>query len=145
MTQHGVDVSALSARVLIPGEAHGRVLWLTADISFWGGVDPRSGVIIDQRHPQSGEYLKDRILVVRRSIGSSSGSSVLLELFKRNCAPSGIILAEADLVISLGVVVAREMSLASIPVVQLKASDFPRLPGMLEIGAEGKILPLYQG
>lgn len=140
--QRGVDVSHLSARVLIPGEASGQVLWLTTDISFWGGVDPCSGMIIDQRHRQSGEYLKDRVLVVRRSIGSSSGSSVLLELFRRGCAPSGIILAEADLVISLGVVVAREMSMASIPVVQLKASDFSRLPGKLTISLDGKVSPL---
>ena len=141
MTQPGVDVSALSTRVLIPGEGSGQVLWLRADISFWGGVDPRSGKVIDPRHPQYGECLKDRIIVARRSIGSSSGSSVLLELFRRGCAPSGIILAEADLVICLGVVVAQEMSMASIPVLQLEAAHFPQLPGKLSISLDGEISP----
>jgi predicted aconitase with swiveling domain len=134
-------MKSFETRVLMAGTAKGPVLRLEADISFWGGVDPRSGVIIDSRHPQHGEYLKDKILVMRRSIGSSSGSSVLLELFRRNCAPSGIILVEPDLVICLGVVVAREMSLASIPLLQLKAPDVSALPPVLEIGLQGEISP----
>ena len=129
----------LQSEVLLEGSAQGPLLNLTADISFWGGVDPLSGKIIDRRHPQFGECLAGKILVMRRSIGSSSGSSVLLELFRRNCAPFGIIMAETDLVIALGAVVAKEMALGDIPVVRLDESLFSELPEMVRIRLSGEI------
>lgn len=121
------------------GTARGRLLRLSADISFWGGVDPCSGRIIDSRHPQYGESMADRILLMNRSIGSSSGSSVLLELFQRKLAPAGIILAEPDFIIVLGVVVAREMGYGEIPVTQLNPSHFEALPEYLDIGFSGTL------
>ena len=117
------------------------MLELTADISFWGGVDPLTGRIIDQRHPQFGESVAGKILAMHRSIGSSSGSSVLLELFRRNRAPSGIILAEADLVVSLGVVVAKQMEFGNIPVVCLRSSELSNLSEAVSIGLSGEIRP----
>lgn len=141
--QAGVEMNDQSSIVLLPGTARGPVLKLTADISFWGGVDPLSGKIIDRRHPQFDECLKGKILAMRRSIGSSSGSSVLLELFRRGCGPLGIILTEADLVVTLGVVVAREMSFASVPVLCLDESAITELPEKLAIGLQGKIKPVF--
>mgnify|MGYP001828522803 FL=1 len=101
-----------------------------------------TGKIIDRRHPQFAACLAGKILVMRRSIGSSSGSSVLLELFRRGCGPLGIILAEPDLVVTLGVVVAREMSFAHVPVMCLDESAFTGLPERLSIGLQGEIVPI---
>lgn len=129
----------VQSEVLLTGSAEGPVLRLDADISFWGGVDPNSGHIIDRRHPQFGESLGGKILVMHRSIGSSSGSSILLELFRGKRAPSGIILAEADLVITLGVVVAKEMGFGEIPVVRVAPGSFPALPEVLTISRSGEI------
>jgi predicted aconitase with swiveling domain len=70
----------ITSRALIEGEAEGRLLILESDISFWGGIDPNTGDVIDNRHPQFGESVAGRILAMNRSIGSSSGSSILLEL-----------------------------------------------------------------
>lgn len=125
--------------VLLTGSASGELLRLTADISFWGGVDPRTGRIIDSRHPQCGESMAGKILLMNRSIGSSSGSSVLLELCQRQCAPAGIILAEPDFIIVLGVVVAREMGFADIPVIQASTAEFKYMPDYLEIGSSGEL------
>ena len=129
----------LQSTVLLTGRAQGPLLKLSADISFWGGVDPLSGKIIDRRHPQYGESVAGRILAMVRSIGSSSGSSILLELFRLKLAPAGIILVETDFVITLGVVVAREMGYPGIPVVRIQASDFQKLPNMVSIGSQGEI------
>jgi len=132
-------MESMQARVLLAGRARGPVLKLETDISFWGGVDPRTGCIIDQRHPQYGKAIAGTILAMYRSIGSSSGSSVLLELFRRERAPLGIILVESDFVISLGAVVAREMVYADIPVVCVDPAGFSALPHEVEIYPSGLI------
>ena len=137
--QGGFDMTAVQSKVLIDGQAEGRLLKLTVDISLWGGVDPRSGVIIDSRHPQHGQCMAGKILAMNRSIGSSSGSSIILELLQRNHGPLGIILIEADFIVTLGVLVAREMGFANIPVVQIVPEDFPLLPDTARIGPEGEI------
>ncbi len=140
--QGGSDMTAVQSKVLIDGQAEGRLLKLTADISLWGGVDPRTGVIIDSRHPQHGQCMAGKILAMNRSIGSSSGSSIILELLQRNHGPLGIILIEVDFIVTLGVVVAREMGFADIPVFQIVPEDFSLLPDTARIGPEGEICPV---
>jgi uncharacterized protein len=82
---------------------------LTAPISFWGGVDPKTSKIADVRHPQHGQEIAGTILMLPGTIGSSSASAVLLELIHRKIAPAAIILREPDAILLLGVLVAREM------------------------------------
>jgi predicted aconitase with swiveling domain len=139
MKKAGNDMSTLQSEVLLAGCAQGAVLKLTDPISFWGGVDPVSGKIIHRQHPQYGESVAGKILAMHRSIGSSSGSSILLELFRVGCAPAGIILTEADLVVSLGVVVAKEMGFEKIPVVCIQSSEFAALPEAVTISISGEI------
>ena len=43
----------MKGRVLIEGEGAGPLLRLTAPLSFWGGVDPKTGRVSDPRHPQN--------------------------------------------------------------------------------------------
>jgi predicted aconitase with swiveling domain len=141
MMQIGSDMKVLRSTVLLEGCAQGQVLKLTADISFWGGVDPLTGTIIDERHPQFGDSVAGKILAMRRSIGSSSGSSILLELFRRNRAPLGVIIVEPDFVVSLGIVVAREMKLGNIPLVCIQDADFSSIPNSVSISLSGEIRP----
>ena len=66
----------LKAQILLPGKtASAPCLALTAPISFWGGVDPRSGEIIDARHPQRGRTVAGTVLALPGTIGSSSASA----------------------------------------------------------------------
>jgi predicted aconitase with swiveling domain len=133
-------MSISAVKVLVPGTGEGEVLQLEADMSFWGSVNPLNGHIIDRRHPQFRESLKDRIILLRRSIGSSSGSAILLETLQRGCGPAGIILGEPDQILTLGAVIAREMGYASIPVLQLNSSSFSELYGHIAIAWDGSIL-----
>lgn len=111
------DASGLATaqlETLVPGPATtGPVLALTAPISFWGGVDPKTSVIADVRHPQHGTPISGTILYLPGTIGSSSASAVLLELIHRGIAPAAIILMEPDAILLLGVLVAREMGWAA--------------------------------
>lgn len=101
---------SIALEVLIPGPAvSARPLVLTAPISFWGGVDPKTSRIADVRHPQHGADIAGTILFLPGTIGSSSASAVLLELIHEGIAPAAIIMNEPDAILLLGVIVAREM------------------------------------
>jgi predicted aconitase with swiveling domain len=106
----------LACRVLIAGEAEGPLLRLRAPLSLWGGVDPVSGVITQPRHPDHGRCIAGSVLAMPRAIGSSSSSAVLLELLYTGHAPRALLLGEVDAILCLGVIVAREMGYATIPV-----------------------------
>ncbi len=118
----------ISARPLVAGTARGPVLRLAAPISFWGGVDPASGVIMDPRHPDHGACVTGTVLALESSIGSSSSSSVMLELLRLQKAPAALLLGRVDAILALGVVVAREMGYPTIPVLQLGADELAALP-----------------
>jgi predicted aconitase with swiveling domain len=109
--------------VLAAGAAAGRALVLEEPLSFWGGVDPGSGAIIDARHPQLGTSTRGRVLVMPSVRGSSSSSSVLAEAVRAGCAPAAILLGEADLILAVGAAVAEELYGIRVPVVQLSVAD----------------------
>jgi len=128
---------SIKSKVLLEGAVTGPLLKLSADISFWGGVDPCTGKIIDRRHPEFGRFISGKILAMNRSIGSSSGSSILLELLRVDRGPLGIILVQPDFIVTLGAVVAREMGFGNIPVVQVDPAEFSRLPGDAQVSLAG--------
>jgi uncharacterized protein len=100
--------------VLVAGEpGAGPALILSAPISFWGGVDPASGAVIDPRHPQHGANIAGTVLFLPGTIGSSSASAVLMELVHCGNAPAAIVLHEADAILLIGLISAREMGWTS--------------------------------
>ena len=131
----------LKAQILLPGKtASAPCLALTAPISFWGGVDPRSGEIIDARHPQRGRTIAGTVLALPGTIGSSSASAVLLELVHAGKAPAAILIAEPDAILLLGLVVAREMGWPTPPALKLPAAEQAGLGGRrLSISESGEI------
>ena len=113
------------ADVLMPGPAvTAPGLALTAPISFWGGVDPKTGTVADPRHPEFGESISGRALLIPATVGSSSASAVLLELVHAGLAPAAIILHEPDAILLLGLVVAREMGLSTPIALRLDRQHF---------------------
>ncbi len=115
------------ARALVPGEAAGPLLVLDEPLSFWGGLDSETGLIIDHHHPQSGESVTGTVLAMSAGRGSSSASSVLAEAIRLGMAPAAIVLLEPDEIIVLGSVVAEELYGITIPVVVVDESTFARL------------------
>jgi predicted aconitase with swiveling domain len=92
---------------------------LGAPISFWGGVDPRTGRIADPRHPDHGRAIGGSVLLVPSAVGSSSSSAIMLELLRNGVAPAAVLMGTADAILALGVVVGRELGYPSIPIVQV--------------------------
>jgi len=108
-----------SPRATVPGEATGEVLRLDEPLSFWGGMDPATGRIIDRRHPQVGESITGRVLAMPFGRGSSSGSSALCEAVRAGTGPAAILMGEPDEIVALGAIVADEVYGTSFPVVVL--------------------------
>jgi predicted aconitase with swiveling domain len=103
--------------VLVDGQASGPALVLPKPLSLWGGLDPETGDIIDPRHPNWGDNVTGKVLVLPLGRGSSSASSILLEAVRQGKAPAAIVLAETDAILALGAAVAREMYDQAPPVV----------------------------
>lgn len=127
--------------VLVEGAgAEAEALVLTAPISFWGGVDPATGAIVDVRHPQHGQHVGGRVVFLPGTIGSSSASAVLLELVRAGIAPVALVLHEPDAILLLGLVVAREMGW-TVPVAVRAERDGHHLyeGHRVRVGADGRI------
>jgi predicted aconitase with swiveling domain len=105
-------------RTLVAGRASGDALVLDDALSFWGGVDPATGDVIDPHHPQRGANIAGRVLVIPGGRGSSSSSTVLAEALRAGVGPAAIVLTEPDAILALGAIVARELYGVRIPVVE---------------------------
>lgn len=96
----------VAGRGLVEGEARGRLLVTGEPISFYGGVDPDTGVVVDSRHELRGVPIAGRILVFPHGKGSTVGSYTLLRLGRRGLAPSGIVNLESEPIVVVGCVLA---------------------------------------
>jgi predicted aconitase with swiveling domain len=135
-------MTATRAEILVPGgPATGKALVLDQPISFWGGVDPRSGRIADIRHPQHDQTVTGQVLFLPGTIGSSSASAVLMELVHNGHAPAAIVLDEPDAILLLGLIVAREMGWPAPPALRLPRTEHARFSGRnVTISSDGVIL-----
>ena len=120
-------------RALAPGSARGQVLVLDDPLSFWGGLDPATGRVIDAHHPQAGAILTDQVVVMPTGRGSSSSSYVLAEAIRVGTAPAAIILLETDPILALGAMVAEELYGRAMPVVIADGVTYGALTTGLEL------------
>jgi predicted aconitase with swiveling domain len=111
-------------RSLVAGEARGPALVLDEPLSFWGGVDPETGRVIDVHHPQRGVTVSGRVLVMPSGRGSSSSSSVLVESIHTGTGPVAIVMREPDPIIALGAIVVRELFGTRFPVVMVDETTY---------------------
>jgi len=95
----------LSGRKISKGVAEGEVLKSTSPISFLGGVDPKTGVIMDKNSNACGKSIKGKIFVFPMGKGSTVGSYVIYQLKKNGVAPLAIINKEAETIVSVGAII----------------------------------------
>jgi predicted aconitase with swiveling domain len=129
--------------VLVAGSASGKLLRLTHPISFWGGIDPVHGTVVDPRHPQFQAVIAGTMLLVPSSIGSSSSSAIMLELLREGRAPAAILMGEADAILALGVVVGRELGYPPIPIVEIRPEALAAYGDgtLVSVDSEGTVRP----
>jgi len=107
----------ISARPISRGNASGPALISTAPIGFLGGVDPKTGVVIEKGHPLEGKNVAGTVLVFPNGKGSTVGSYVMLQLAKNNKAPAAIINSSAEPIIAVGAIISK------IPMVDMPEKD----------------------
>ena len=117
----------IDGRSLVHGRGQGPLLYADLGLSFWGGVDPFSGEVIDRHHPLSGQSLVGRVLAIPSGRGSCTGSSVLLELILNGPAPAALVLAEPDEILTLGALVAEQVFDVQLPVLCIGQAAFAEL------------------
>jgi predicted aconitase with swiveling domain len=132
-----LEVSAVG---LAPGHGQGAPLLLDEPLSFWGGLDPTTGRIIDRWHPQAGACIAGRVLMMPGGRGSSSGSATLAEAIRLDVGPAAILLLKRDAIIIVGALVAAELYGRLRPVALLAAGNWARLAAaeLLEVLTEAE-------
>ncbi len=115
----------MKQKIIVSGNAEGEVLASSEPISFFGGVNPKTGEIIDKGNSICGKSVKGKILVFPTGKGSTVGSYVIYRMKKENSAPAAIIVEEAEPIIVVGCV------LAEIPLIQasvnFKTGDYIKI------------------
>ena len=100
---------------------------LSAPLSFWGGYDPQTGAITDPTHPQCGQVLTGKIVVMAKTIGSTSAPGALLESMRLGTGPAGFELGEHDDVVIVAAQLARSLYGIDVDVTIVRPGD--RGPG----------------
>ena len=127
------------SRVLVEGKAHlenaCEVLHSDTPLSFWGGVDPLSGEVIDHTHPLRGQSVTGKILCIPSGRGSCTGSQVMLELILNGMAPAAMVLTNFDTILCTGAIIAEEVfgneTFDNVPLIVLvDEEDFEALGAM---------------
>lgn len=134
----------IKARILHGGTAAGKVLALTAPLSFWGAFDPRTGRIIDIHHPQRGACITGTILMMRETRGSGTAPGGMAEAIRLGTAPSAVILIKPDINLAVGALVAETLYGGSCPVLAVAEADYAGLAAesALAVAGDGTITPL---
>jgi hypothetical protein len=99
-------VIKLSGRVIYRGKASGEALVSPAPIGFLGGVDPQTGVVVEQGHPLNGLSVGGKVLVFPTGKGSTVGSYTLYRLARTGLAPAAIINARSEAIVAVGAIIA---------------------------------------
>jgi predicted aconitase with swiveling domain len=95
----------VKGRVIYKGRAEGIGLVTKQAISFYGGVDPQTGVVTEKEHELEGKSIAGKILVFPQGKGSTVGSYIMYRLKKNGHAPAGIINRECEPIVAVGAII----------------------------------------
>ena len=112
---------------VVPGVAEGEVLRTSQPISFWGGVDPASGLINDPRHELFNRSVAGKVLVFPFGKGSSTGSLIILELARVSKSPAAIVNVRTEPILATGPIVCKHFYGKKIPILTLDENAFQML------------------
>jgi predicted aconitase with swiveling domain len=123
-------------RKISPGEATGEALVTTQGLSFYGGVDPETGVVVEKDHELEGQSITGKVLVFPRGKGSTVGSYVLYQLAKTGKGPVAIINQETETIVAVGCIISDIPAIDQIPIEKIKTGQKLRVDatnGLVEL------------
>lgn len=107
MTDHLLNEIILKGHRVAKGKAQGEALVSQSPITFMGGVNPETGLIIEKGHELEGVSVSNKILIFPVGKGSTGGSYQLYELAYNKKAPKAIINLRADTVVTIGAIISK--------------------------------------
>ena len=119
----------LKGKGVVEGRVVGEALASSMPISFLGGVDPETGLVVEKGHDLEGKCLAGRVLCFPHGKGSTVGSYVLLALKRRGLAPLAIVNGVADQIVVVGAIIARIPMVVGVDVSALKTGDLLEVDG----------------
>ena len=122
----------LKGRKVVGGRIEGEALVTKECISGWGGIDPKTGTIIDLRHELAGKCFAGKVLVYQGAKGSSGWSGQFHEARLNGVAPLAMIFNETTTKIALGAVVTRVPAVTDLdqdPTEVISTGDWVKVDG----------------
>ena len=110
----------LNGRKISTGQATGEALVTSMGISFYGGVDPETGQVVEKSHELEGQSIAGRVLIFPTGKGSTVGSYTLYRLKKAGLAPMAIINAESETITAVGCIISDIPCVDRIPIEQIE-------------------------
>jgi len=126
----------LHGRKIYSGKVRAEALVTTQGVSFFGGVDPVSGIVVERGHELEGQSIAGKVLVFPTGKGSTVGSYTLYRLKANGKAPLAIINAECETITAVGCIIAEIPCLDQVSINHLKTGQTLLVDageGMLEI------------
>lgn len=117
----------MKGRIISKGTAQEEALVTSQPISFYGGVDPNTGEVIEKGHELKGKSVKGKILVFPTGKGSTVGSYTLYRLKKNGAAPAGIINKECETVVAVGAIISEIPCVDKIDTSKIRTGDLIRI------------------
>ncbi len=107
----------LKGRKVVGGVAEGEALVSKDPVSFYGGVDPDTGIVTEPGHACFGKSITGKVFIFPSGKGSTVGSYVIYRMKKQGTAPAAIVNVETEAILATGCVI------SSIPLVDKLDSD----------------------
>lgn len=114
----------LTGRIIKAGRAAGEALVSSEPVGFFGGVDPKTGVVVEPGHPLEGQCIAGRVLVFPTGKGSTVGSYTLYRLKKNGMAPAAIINAESEPIVAVGAIISEIPMLDQVEIGRITCGDW---------------------
>jgi predicted aconitase with swiveling domain len=129
-------------RSIYSGKVRGEALAALQAISFFGGVDPESGVVLERGHPLEGQCIAGKVLVFPTGKGSTVGSYTLYRLKHNNRAPLAILNVECETIIAVGCIIAEIPCVDQLPIHEIATGSLVEINGRdidVELSTETQI------
>ena len=139
MDGEGEITLVLRGRCVVPGIAEGPALVTREHISGWGGIDSRTGTIVETHHELRGVSFAGKVLVFPGAKGSSGWSNAFHLTRTLGVAPAAMLFNEMTTKIALGAVVTRSPAMTDFdrdPLSLIETGDWVRVDadrGIVEV------------
>jgi predicted aconitase with swiveling domain len=113
----------LKGRKIYEGTAEAEAIVTRDGISFYGGVDPDTGKIVEVGHELEGQSITGKVLVFPTGKGSTVGSYTMYRMKKNNMAPAAIINEQIDTIVAVGCIISEIPCIDKIDINNIKTGQ----------------------